>query len=212
MSPLPHIKYRRLLAALGDSAIPSLGALAAIAAIAGPILVLAKDVARDTEWFVMLGAMAASILAALAGVSWIRFKRQLERERNVFLLYARPDIETARTVAALLREHGYRPWLDQDAILPGQRWKNAVDTALTKSSAVAVLISEHLEKSDHARDELARAVNAFQSSSTEITRIIPVRLGEATVPDVLQDIQWVDFGAENWETRFLNGLRAAILM
>jgi hypothetical protein len=138
--------------------------------------------------YVSVTSLAAA-LAALAAAVKIFESRSRQRQlanRQVFIVYSRPDMQEARLVGAKLRQLGLAPWLDLDELHAGQNWREAVSAALHDSVAAIVLLSPNFMKSTETQEEL-RTVLA-QSV------VIPVRIGEPgiAVPPELTGIQIID--------------------
>lgn len=153
--------------------------------------------------------LVATVLAGSAASISIMLSRHLTHERNrrrVFLIYAREDVELARKLAADLREHGFRPWLDVDEIAPGQIWKKSVIRALEESAIALVLVSERLQKKGFVQEELKVAFDTLHESEKDFSPVIPVRLDNSPVPDRLAHVQWVNLFEEGGLERLFAGL------
>jgi hypothetical protein len=153
---------------------------------------------------------AAAILAAFASITSIMQSQRLAKERarhQIFLIYAREDIEAAEKIADELRDHGFKPWLDVEQITPGQVWQKAVIHALEGSTAALVLISKHLSKKGFVQQELATALATLQERENNVSPVIPVRLDESEVPATLSHISWVNLLEENGMERLITGLK-----
>ncbi|MCP3996150.1 MAG: TIR domain-containing protein [bacterium] len=48
---------------------------------------------------------------------------------NLFISYAREDLEIARRLYRDLKNLGYPAWIDTEDLLPGQRWKDSIQDA-----------------------------------------------------------------------------------
>ena len=153
------------------------------------------------------------LLAGSAAFVNIMLSQRLSRKREqqwIFLIYAREDIQVARKLAAELREHGFKPWLDVEEIVPGQVWQNAVLRAIEQSAAALVLVSEHISKRGFVQEELKAALNVLQERDKNISPVIPVRLDNSEVPEKLSHIQWVNLFEENGMERLMAGLSRAV--
>ena len=53
---------------------------------------------------------------------------------QVFISYAREDLEFARRLYKHLLNFGLKPWLDKESLLPGERWKPAIKNAIQKTA------------------------------------------------------------------------------
>ncbi|MCX5890309.1 MAG: toll/interleukin-1 receptor domain-containing protein [Deltaproteobacteria bacterium] len=152
----------------------------------------------------------SAILAGLSAIMSIMISRRLKmaRERHrVFLIYAREDLEAARKLAAELREHGFKPWLDIEQITPGQVWQKAVIRGLEECAVALVLISEHLSKKGFVQEEMKVALETLQERKKDMSPVIPVRLDHSEVPERLSHILWVNLFEEGGLERLVEGLR-----
>ena len=59
---------------------------------------------------------------------------------DVFLSYSRTDAEATRRVQAYLKEAGLATFLDRDQLAAGQPWLPALEQAIARCGAVAVLV------------------------------------------------------------------------
>ena len=161
----------------------------------------------------VIAMTTASIIAGAAAAGMMMLSRRLAREREerqVFLIYAREDLETARKLTAALREHGFRPWLDVEEIMPGQVWQKAVTRAIEQSAAALVLVSAHLQKKGFVQEELKVALETLQEREEGLSPVIPVRLDDSEVPERLSHVQWVDMSEQRGMERLVSGLRRIV--
>lgn len=104
---------------------------------------------------------------------------------HYFLSYARKDQVFALRFADDLISAGVNLWVDQFSILPSQQWDRSVETALVDCSGVILVLSPHSVSSDNVADEISVALDRGK-------RIIPVMLGDCSIPLRLSRIQYVD--------------------
>jgi hypothetical protein len=112
------------------SALLSIIGVAVAIAAAG---MLSKNEVLDK--YVSLTIIAAALAAIAAGTKLFEARR-VERNRanrQVFLIYARPDMQLARRVADHLSEIGFEPWLDMMSLQPGEEWQAGITKALRES-------------------------------------------------------------------------------
>lgn len=158
------------------------------------------------------GMVVAAFGAAVAAAMALMLSRELSRRRqarHVFIIYARDDLETAKRLAALLKDAGLSPWLDVEQLVPGQVWKKAVLKALEESSVALVIVSRNLEKNGFVREELNAAMKLLQSHEADVVPIVPVKIDDSNAPEALSQIQWVDLREDGAEERLLRGLSHA---
>ncbi|HEY1935527.1 MAG TPA: toll/interleukin-1 receptor domain-containing protein [Acetobacteraceae bacterium] len=188
------------------------GALAA----AAYLLEAGENVSRGAfqgTWLSVIGLSVASgiaLIAAFLQISEKRMRTAREHARRIFFIYAREDAAKARQLADWLRDAGFEPWLDVEQILPGQMWRRATSEALEGSAAALVLISKDFAQKEYARLELKHALEVLQSRKEDSSPILPVRLDDSEVPDLLKDIQWVDLRTEGGKKKLVEGLTYGI--
>lgn len=126
---------------------------------------------------------------------------------EVFISYVRDDNEPVERLAAALRAHGVKVWLDKTQIRPGQNWKNVIREAISKGAFfVACFSKRYLERTEtYMNEELNLAFGRMRQQRRDIIWFIPVLLNECEVPDLevspqqsLRDIDWVPL-YEDWE-------------
>jgi hypothetical protein len=59
---------------------------------------------------------------------------------DVFLSYARNDGLAAAELNSWLRDHCFRTFFDRNELRPGLRWISALEDAIGRSDAVAILL------------------------------------------------------------------------
>jgi hypothetical protein len=109
--------------------------------------------------------------------------------RNVFISYAHSDADLARSLVNALRTSNVAGWLDSTDIASGAAIASSVRDALTRSSAVIVLLSPRALHTEWVQFEIgaAEALNK---------RIIPVIVSgdqmEEQLPEILVNRVWID--------------------
>ncbi|WP_447876504.1 toll/interleukin-1 receptor domain-containing protein [Serratia fonticola] len=124
----------------------------------------------------------------------MREKRQkkLERNNKVFLIYSDENKEEVRMVQAQLVDLGFEVWFDEISLLPGQIKDKEVDYAIRNCSAAILFVSD-----SGLNDSEKREMNAFLKnksvSDERFMPILPVLIGNGTVPDILSDVVYVRY-------------------
>jgi hypothetical protein len=111
---------------------------------------------------------------------------------RVFISYSRADIVQVSAFAAALRRVGIVTWLDFESLRPGERWKEAIDAAISNANAVLLCLSPMSLESAWTSIELKLAIE-------KNVRIIPVMIRRVTLddlPDAIRDVQVLDM--EQW--------------
>jgi hypothetical protein len=119
---------------------------------------------------------------------------------KVFLSYAREDEDQARRLFEDLKRAGLNPWFDKDSLLPGQRWKTAIKTAIRDCRFfIALLSSNSINKRGYVQKELKDALEVLDEYPSTAIFIIPARLDNCSPSDDrLNDLNWVDM-FPSWE-------------
>ncbi len=92
---------------------------------------------------------------------------------NVFLSYARDDVDTAKRLAEIIAQAGHEVWWDRH-IQGGSRFTNEIDRALKEAEAVVVLWSPASVQSAWVQDEAAEGRDSG--------RLVPVAIGSVKPP------------------------------
>jgi hypothetical protein len=130
-----------------------------------------------------------------------------------FLCYAKENVETVRQLAEHLKAEGWiDPWLDEEDILPGQKWEDRVVQAVHESHAVIVFLSKiAIESEGFFHKELNLALDTAEEKPDGTIFIIPIRLDICDVPLRLSQYQYVDyFGDDLKRERVYENLLTAL--
>jgi tetratricopeptide (TPR) repeat protein len=111
---------------------------------------------------------------------------------RVFLSYDRDDAAKARAVAGALEKAGHTVWWDF-RIKGGAEYSKEIEQALADADAVVVLWSNQAIESGWVRDEAA--------AGRDRSRLVPVRLDEASPPLGFRQYQCIDLRAWNGRGR-----------
>ena len=104
---------------------------------------------------------------------------------RVFISHTSSDKETAREIAGGFRELGWDVWLDEEAIRPGERFQDAINSAIKAADVFVVVVSEASQHSPWARRELSEIIK--RSWADESAVVLPVIIGSAEPPGYLRD-------------------------
>ena len=110
---------------------------------------------------------------------------------DVFLSYARSDGAAAAELNGWLRAQGLRTFFDRTELKPGLRWIPALEDAIQRSRAVAILVGAHgIGNTQQYERELALV---RQTSDPEFP-VIPVRMPGCKSPPTgfLRLVTWID--------------------
>ena len=129
------------------------------------------------------------------------------RSIKIFLCHGSEDKPAVRKLRHCLLAIGTDPWLDEEKMVPGQDWKLEIGRALRKSDIVlACLSQETVTKTGFVQRELKEAVDAAAERPEGQIFIIPARLNECPLPELIKSWQWVDLFRKDGFDRLVNAL------
>lgn len=99
---------------------------------------------------------------------------------KLFVSYSKKDRNWAKTLARLLEERGFSPWLDEHDIQPGTNWEDEVKKAVAESDAVIAVLGEG-KLSPKVLVEVGMALGQQKP-------VMPVVVGKYTDPGYLSSI------------------------
>lgn len=120
---------------------------------------------------------------------------------TVFISYGREDVAAARQLHADLVAAGVHPWMDELNLLPGQRWREAIKSAIEQSRFfIALLSTRTVDRRGYVHRELVDALEVLDTYPEHDIYLIPARLDDCRPTHrKLQDLHWVDLFPQ-WES------------
>lgn len=112
-------------------------------------------------------------------------------EYDVFLSHSHKDKPVVHELAERLKCDGARVWLDEWEISPGDMIGLKIEEALEKSRCLVLVLSKHAITSDWVTLERHTAV--FRDPVNRQRRLIPVRLDDVEIGDMLSQFAYVDW-------------------
>ena len=116
---------------------------------------------------------------------------------SVFISYAHEDRQIAHGLAAGLRARGSRVWIDSDEICIGDNIATRISEAINSVDFLLAIISKASVRSTWCRHELAMAVT--NALNTKRVQVLPIRLGNAPMPDILTGTLYATVDASDIE-------------
>jgi hypothetical protein len=117
-----------------------------------------------------------------------------------FLSYNSRDVETARTLGALLLTQKVRVWFDEWHISPGDSIVHEINAGLEQASGMFALWSKNAARSAWVELELNAAVSRMQrernTRKRQRFRVIPVLIDGTRLPPLLSDISAINWAAD----------------
>jgi hypothetical protein len=126
---------------------------------------------------------------------------------RVFLCHASEDKGVARQLHQRLSRDGFAPWLDEEDLLPGQKWRDEIPKAVRKSDVVVVCLSRHTEKEGYLQKEIKVALEVADEKPEGVIFVVPLRIEECEIPDRLREWHWVNYFEENGYEKLKQALR-----
>lgn len=106
--------------------------------------------------------------------------------RKIFLSHADADQAITRHIAHFLEEAGVDIWASFRDIIPGAHWDEAIESALSSATALAVVITRSSIESRYVRAEVEAAIAANKT-------VVPILVEDVVLPlrwRTLQHIRW----------------------
>lgn len=131
--------------------------------------------------------------------------------QRIFLCHSSADKPIVRELCARLQKDGFRPWLDEQDINPGDEWEMAIHSALRTSDVIVVCLSHtSVTRAGYLHKEIKFALDRADEQPERRRVLIPVRLDECPIPERLSRFQWLNlFEATGYE-RLKNALRTSM--
>jgi len=102
-----------------------------------------------------------------------------------------------------------QPWLDEINLLPGQDWELEITRAVRAAHCVVVCLSKRaMDATGYVHKEIGLALDVAERKPEGAIFVIPVKLENCPVPDLLVKYQWVNLYEPEGYYYLLRGLRA----
>ncbi|HTU45154.1 MAG TPA: toll/interleukin-1 receptor domain-containing protein [Bryobacteraceae bacterium] len=112
---------------------------------------------------------------------------------QVFLCHSKGDKEIVKRIHSHLIDNGFRTWLDEADLLPGQEWDTEIKKAVRESDVVLVCLSKSsITKEGYVQKEVKFALDVADEKPEGMIYIIPARLEDCELPPRLSKWQAVD--------------------
>ena len=138
-----------------------------------------------------------------------RQRKVLPGQLQIFLCHSSKDKPKIRLMYQQLINDGFRPWLDEKDLLPGQDWNLEIVNALRSSDVVILFLSnESVSKTGYLQKELKTAIDIAQERPQGSIFLIPAKLEECDVPYGISNLHYVNLFAPDGYENLLRSLRA----
>lgn len=112
-------------------------------------------------------------------------------EYHVFVSYRSSDRPWAMSLVARLEGAGLRVFIDQRELVPGDYLAGQLESALKRSRAAVVLVSNGWLGSTWCQQEANVLVK--RAVEDKLFRLVPLRLDDSPMPELLATRVWLDF-------------------
>jgi hypothetical protein len=118
---------------------------------------------------------------------------------RVFLSYASEDRARVEILYQNLVTSGFEPWMDKHDLRSGAEWKKAIVRGVQSADCFLACISSHsIPKKGVLAEEMELALEQWKMKGDDY-RLIPVRLEDIKLPEVLETLQCFDlFRDDQW--------------
>ena len=101
-----------------------------------------------------------------------------------FISYVRENTDIVDRLATDLRASGIKVWLDRDDIMPGQYWKDAINTAIQDGAFFIACLSKELNErqESYMHGELRIAIDRLRNMPKDRLWFIPVLINKTEIP------------------------------
>lgn len=127
---------------------------------------------------------------------------------RIFLCHSSGDKPIVHDLYKRLSSEGFKPWLDEEDLIPGQEWQLVIPKAVKESNVVIVCLSRSsIGKEGYVQKEIKYALDAADEKPEGTIFIIPLKLEECKVPDRLSRYQWVNLFEDKGFEKLMRALQ-----
>ena len=127
---------------------------------------------------------------------------------RVFLCHASEDKPAIRALYKKFVAEGFRPWLDEEDLLPGEDWRHAITTQLRRTDAVVVCLSrQSVTKAGYVQKEIAVALDILAEQPEGSIFLIPLLIEDCELPARLAHLHAARVPLDEGFTRVCRALR-----
>lgn len=131
---------------------------------------------------------------------------------KIFLCHSSSDSSKVRELYQRLENDGFKPWLDEEDLIPGQEWQKEIPKAIHNSDVAIVCLSNNsISKSGYVQKEIKFALDVADEKAEGTIFLIPLKLEECTVPERLGNWQWVNYFEEKGYEKLVKALQIRAL-
>ncbi len=130
---------------------------------------------------------------------------------QIFLCHASEDKPKVIEVYRFLKQQGFKPWLDKEDLLPGQRWDQEIPKALKASDFILIFFSQNsVSKRGYVQREFKLALEVLEEIPERQIFVIPVRLDACAIPERFQLLHYCDLFEEGGLEKVVRAIRESL--
>jgi CheY-like chemotaxis protein len=138
-------------------------------------------------------------------------KSTVDTKPNLFLSYARSDAQPVEKIYQALSRQGYKPWMDIHDIAGGEDWLHAINTAIDRSELfVPILSNNSVNRRGMIVKEVQRALDKWRGMLPGDIYVIPIRLDDCPIPELIQHIQVLNWEAGRGKSKLFKAIDVAM--
>jgi hypothetical protein len=121
--------------------------------------------------------------------------RTIAVAHQVFISYSHKDSNFVDQLKQHLKDAGFDVWIDRELLMPGQDWREEIDSAIRTSFALIAIMTPKAYESKYVTYEWAFALGIGK-------KVVPIMLEKTKLHPRLEALHFVDFTdhwADNWD-------------
>jgi hypothetical protein len=132
----------------------------------------------------------------------------IDKEYNkVFISCVEEDIDWANKLYVYLISKCYDPWLYKKNLLPGQRWRDEIKSAMEEADFTIILFSKvSVEKRSYVQREFRLALDYFEEKLDNDISIIPCKVDDCEIPKKFEHFHYVKLNESDSFNQILKAL------
>ncbi len=111
---------------------------------------------------------------------------------QIFLSHAADDASRVESLYHDLEAVGFKPWMFEKELMPGEKWLSKILDAIVKSDFFLAVLSRNTDEKENFQKEIAIALDWCKEEKSRKNFIIPVLLEECKMPEGLHAFHGVN--------------------
>jgi len=133
---------------------------------------------------------------------------RMKKTTQIFLCHASEDKDKVLEIYRRLKDLGFKPWIDKEDLLPGQKWEIEIPKAIKESDHVLVFFSNtSISKRGYVQKEFELALDVLDLIPEGQIFIVPIRLDNCEIPDRFKHLQYCDLFEDNGFDKVLKAIK-----